>query len=237
MRHVIPFALLTKLFSLLLLLSLISPAIFAKNMPPFKSSIRSIPAKIQYQMQHQTWHQGCPVPLKELVYIRLSYWGYDHQSHVGVLVVNKAIAVEVVEIFKTLYQHQFPIQKMVPMDVFHHDDKAAMEANNTSAFNCREVTGQAGLYSQHSYGRAIDINPLINPYVKGTFVLPAEGVQFVNRSRHYPGKISHNSLIYREFIKHGWDWGGSWYDVQDYQHFEKRAGGERRNPYGYPTAR
>ena len=124
---------------------------------------------------------------------------------------------------------------MRPMGAFNDDDEAAMAANNTSSFNCREVTGQPGVYSQHSYGRAIDINPLINPYVKETLVLPANGSQFVDRDISYPGKITKDSLIYREFVKHGWDWGGSWYDVQDYQHFEKRANGERRNPYGYSS--
>lgn len=139
-----------------------------------------------------------------------------------------------VQIFKILYLNQFPIGKMEPMETFKGDDNAALIANNTSAFNCREVTGQPGIYSQHSYGRAIDINPKINPYVKGKFVLPQNGVPFVDRNKPFPGKITKASLIYKVFTQYGWDWGGNWYDVQDYQHFEKRANGEKRNPFGYP---
>lgn len=108
-----------------------------------------------------------------------------------------------------------------------------MEANNTSAFNCREVTNQPGEFSQHSYGRAIDINPLINPYVHGKSVSPKDGVIYVNPKKPALGKIVKGDIVYRTFIKYGWDWAGNWYDVQDYQHFEKRANGEKRNPYGY----
>ena len=198
----------------------------------FRGSIHSIPKKIQLKMQQYNEQHSCPVPLSELVYIKLTYWGFDKKTHIGVLIVNKALANELIDIFNILYLKKFPIERMALMDDFNQDDNAAMAANNTSAFNCRMVTGRPGLLSQHSYGRAIDINPLVNPYVKGSLVLPPNGAPFVDRSQPYPGKITKDSLIYHEFIKRGWDWGGGWYDIQDYQHFEKRSNGERRNPYG-----
>ncbi len=199
----------------------------------FHSSIHPIPKKIREQMQQYTWRAGCPVSMKDLAYIRLSYWGFDQKAHTGTLIVNKELADEVVAIFKVLFQHQFPIQSMELMDTYHGNDNASMTANNTSAFNCRPVTDRPGEYSQHSYGRAIDINPLINPYVKGKTVLPPQGVLYADRTKLVPGKIIKGDLIYQEFIKHGWDWAGNWYDIQDYQHFEKRANGEKRNPHGY----
>ena len=200
----------------------------------FQSHIRSIPKKIQLQMQKNGWSLGCPVPLDDLAYVQLRYFGFDNKTHIGVLILNKALARDVVDIFNILYVQKFPIQQIVPMDAFNNNDQAAMAANNTSAFNCRAITGQPGLFSQHSYGRAIDINPLLNPYVKGNTVMPARGAPFVFRNKPYPGKITKGSIIYNEFIKRGWDWGGNWYDLQDYQHFEKRANGHRRNPFGYP---
>jgi hypothetical protein len=221
-----------------LFLFFLSPIIFAHTITSndkidFKSSIRSIPKKIQLQMQNSPWHHRCPINLDELAYIKMTYWGYDNKTHVGVLITNNALAEEVVDIFKVLYNHRFPIQQMAPMDFFNNDDHASMEANNTSSFNCRSVSGYPGLFSQHSYGRAIDINPLINPYIKKNSILPINAGQFVDRKKPYPGKITKPSVIYNEFIKYGWDWGGNWYDVQDYQHFEKRANGEKRNPHGY----
>ncbi|MGL5741811.1 MAG: M15 family metallopeptidase [Legionella sp.] len=199
----------------------------------FQSSISPIPQKIQEQMQQNTWRAGCPVPMNDLAYVRLSYWGFDEKTHTGTLIVNKELASEVVAIFKVLFDHKYPIQSMELMDVFKGDDNASMTANNTSAFNCRPVTDRPGEYSQHSYGRAIDINPLINPYVNGKKVQPTAGTPYVDRSKPVPGKIIKEDLVYQEFAKYGWDWAGNWYDVQDYQHFEKRANGEKRNPYEY----
>lgn len=199
----------------------------------FHSSIHPIPPRIQKKMHQFTWRQGCPVSMKDLAYIRLSYWGFDKKAHTGTLIVNKELADEVITIFKVLFHHQFPIQSMELMDKYQGDDNASMTANNTSAFNCRPITGRPGEYSQHSYGRAIDINPLINPYVKGKTIYPPEGALYMDRNTPAPGKIIKGDFVYQEFTKHGWDWAGNWYDIQDYQHFEKRANGEKRNPYGY----
>src|SRR5262249_46954374 len=161
---------------------------------------------VQREMQLYTWRPGCPVPIKDLAYLKLSYWGFDHKPHQGELIVNKALAQDIVEVFKFLYVKKFPIQQMQLIEKFKGDDEASMTANNTSAFNCRAVTGRPGVYSQHSYGRAIDINPLVNPYIKGTLVLPKEGVPFVDRTKSYPGKITRDGFIYKQFIARGWDW-------------------------------
>ena len=180
-----------------------------------------------------TWREDCPVALDHLSYIQLSYWGFDDKTHTGSLIVNKDLAKDVVAVFKVLFKHQFPIKSMELMDVFKGNDIASMEANNTSSFNCRPVTNRPGEFSQHSYGRAIDINPLTNPFVDGKKILPSQGAPYANRNEPSPGKIVKGDLIYREFTKHGWDWAGNWLDVQDYQHFVKRANGEKRNPKGY----
>lgn len=227
-----------KILLYLLITSMLCPtSIFAQNSDThvsadFKGNISFIPSTIQKRMKLYTWHEGCPLPLNDLRYVTLSYWGFDKKSHIGSLIVNKSLAKEVVQIFKSLYFQQFPIERMELMDAFKGNDDDAMAANNTSSFNCRDLTGQPGTFSQHSYGRAIDINTKINPYIDDSLILPPNGSKFVDRSKPYPGKIMKNSLIYKLFIKHGWDWAGNWYDVQDYQHFEKRANGEKRNPYG-----
>jgi hypothetical protein len=131
------------------------------------------------------------------------------------------VAAEVAEIFDELFQHSFPIAGMEPIDNFDGSDDRSMEANNTSAFNCRDVTGHPGKFSNHSWGRAIDINPLTNPYVKGENVLPPAGKAYLDRTREYQGAILANGFVVKLFERHGWTWGGSWTDRKDYQHFEK----------------
>lgn len=199
----------------------------------FQSNIIAIPDPIQSQMLHSTWHPNCPIPIQQLAYIELSYWGFDAMAHAGVLIVNKELASEVVAIFKILFDHRFPIQRMEPIENFQGDDHRSMAANNTSAFNCRAITGYPNEFSQHSYGRAIDINPLINPYVKGTHVSPPQGIVNVDRKKIAPGKIIKGDIVYRTFIHYGWNWAGDWRDIHDYQHFEKRAHGAKRDPNGY----
>lgn len=196
------------------------------------TSLERIP-EITKHMDMSKWPEGYPVSISGLAYLKLKYWGYDNQEHIGELIVNKSLAKEVVEIFTELHKNKFPIQQMKLMYVFDNNDDASMEANNTSAFNCRSITGKPGVFSQHSYGYAIDINPLTNPYVKESknLVLPPEGKKFVDRSIPAKGKITKESLIYKLFTDRGWDWGGNWHDLQDFQHFEKRSG-EKRNSLG-----
>src|SRR5579872_1708951 len=181
----------------------------AQHLPPFSYQLTDIPLKVQTTMRQYTWRPGCPVPMSDLSYLTLSYWGFDHQKHTGVMVVNKAVAKEVIAIFEELYYQRFPIERMQLMDTFKGDDDSAMAANNTSSFNCRAKTGKPGEFSVHSYGRAIDINPLINPYINGNTVIPSRGRAYLDRTIPMPGKILMNDDAYNAFVKRGWTWGGS----------------------------
>ncbi len=188
--------------------------------PPagFVSSIKPLPASVRQQMQKYTWQKGCPIDLNDLVYLQLSYWGFDNKSHQGVLIVNKYLAPEIAAIFKELYQQQFPIEKMRPMYFYKGNDNASILDDNTSAFNCRMQTDFPNMFSIHSYGGAIDINPLINPYVNGNKVVPPQSKKYLKIS--HKGKINNN--VIKTFNKYGWVWGGSWTGkIHDYQHFEK----------------
>lgn len=194
-----------------------------------KGTISKIPEQMRKTIIRQgLWKPGCPVALKDLSLVSVQYWGFDHRAHLGSLIVNKELAQNVLLIFKTLYLHRFPIEKMEPIVNTRIEDGFD---NNTYAFSCRAVTNQPGIYSQHSYGRAIDINPLINPYIKGDQVIPKNGRNFIHQI--CPGKITKDGFVFKLFSRYGWDWGGLWYDLKDLMHFEKRAGGEKRNPYGY----
>jgi hypothetical protein len=196
-------------------------ALGAAEPPVFKS--QPVSAALIQRIRTTTWHPGCPVAPEDLRQLTLSFRDFDKKMRTGTLLVHRDLADEVVRIFQSLYQHEFTIERMVPIEDYGGNDDASMAANNTSAFNCRDTTGKPGVFSNHSWGRAIDINPLMNPYVKGDQVLPPGGRKYLDRSKAFPGSILNNGFAVRTFESKGWAWGGRWLDRQDYQHFEKQA--------------
>ncbi len=125
-------------------------------------------------------------------------------------------------VFAQLRAIGFPIERMEPVDAFGGSDDASMAVNNTSAFNCRPVTGGTG-WSRHAFGSAIDINPRQNPYVTSDGqVLPPEGAAHVERSPAQ-GRIIRGEGVVEAFAAIGWRWGGDWSDPVDYQHFDTRG--------------
>lgn len=164
---------------------------------------------------------GCCVSRCDLRYLILPHYDGKGTIRIGEMVCNRAIANELVDLFKTLFLQEYPIERMVLIDNYEADDVKSMEANNTSCFNYRRVAGSCKL-SRHSYAMAIDINPLYNPYVKGNYVSPKTGKPYVSRSKTFPYKLTRNDIVYRILHdKYGFTWGGEWRSCKDYQHFEK----------------
>jgi hypothetical protein len=164
---------------------------------------------------------GCPVALADLRYVTVTHLGFDGAPHQGELVVSARVADQVVIVFGQLYAIGFPIASMRLVDDFAVDgtasDDASMAADNTSAFNCRPVTGGTG-WSEHSFGEAIDLNPVENPYVSGGTVLPPAGAAHLDRAPA-PGVITPDDPVVQAFASIGWAWGGDWSDPTDFQHF------------------
>lgn len=186
--------------------------------------IEEISDEVFKRMYGKSFKENCTVPRADLRYLTIPHYTLEGDVVMGEMVVNKAIAEDIIDIFKTLFQAQYPIERMVLIDEYDADDRASMTANNTSAFNFRVVAGSTKL-SKHAYGMAVDVNPRYNPYVKngknGLYVSPKNGYDFADRSKDFPYKIDKNDLCYKEFIKHGFFWGGNWNSMKDYQHFEK----------------
>lgn len=178
---------------------------------------------IKSRITGNSYGEDCTVPYEELRYVRVLHYGFDDEIHIGELIVNKAIAADIVDIFKELYTAKYPIEQMLLVDEFDADDDASMAANNTSSFNYRTIAGSTNL-SKHALGLAVDINPLYNPYVqsskKGSNVSPEEGIEYVDRTLDCPYYIKKKDLCYQAFIKRGFTWGGTWRN-KDYQHFQK----------------
>jgi hypothetical protein len=148
----------------------------------------------------------------------LGLWGFDGKQHTGRLVVHRDVAGEVVDAFRALYADRFPIRRMVPVDAYGGSDFRSIEADNTSAFNCRFVDGTTR-WSEHAYGRAIDVNPIENPYVSGGRTSHVASGPYLDRARHRPGMAYEGGALVRAFDAIGWGWGGRWTSAQDYQHF------------------
>lgn len=185
--------------------------------PSFRGSVAPIDEATAARMT-SSWRPGCPVPLSDLRLISLNHWGFDGQVRPGELVVHRAHADRILTVFAVLFEARFPIEQVRLVDEFGADDDRSMAANNTSGFNCRKVAGTRR-WSQHAYGRAVDINPVQNPYVlRSGEVRPPAGRAYTRREPGVPGLITADGPVVAAFARVGWPWGGRWRSP-DYQHF------------------
>ena len=194
----------------------------------FHATISPITPQIKKRMINGgSYRAGCPISLESLRYLTMSYIGFDNKEHIGEMIVNKSVAKEVTAIFKELYKIKYPIRKMQLVSNYGGSDFAAIEADNTSAFNCRLVDG-TNRWSKHSYGKAIDINPLENPYVsKNGYTSHKGSHKYIKRVRmgsSAPQRalILRNDYIVKLFKSYGWRWGGDFKCCKDWQHFDKQ---------------
>jgi hypothetical protein len=194
-----------------------TPAAEASFLPPFIATVETVTA----ERLGKSWREGCPVGPEQLRLVRMSVLGFDGKVRRGELIVATDVVRDVVGTFAELYHHRYPIERMLTVEKYDADDDLSMEANNTSAFNCRAITGGTA-WSNHSYGRAIDVNPVRNPYISASGnVYPPNGAPYVDRTRTDQGLIHADDSTVRAFERRGWEWGGYWETPIDYQHFEK----------------
>jgi len=193
----------------------------------YQSSISNITPDIKKRMlKGNSWRKGCPVSLNNLRYLRVKHKDFRGKEVMGEIIVHKEVSTEVTEIFETLYEDDYPIYKMRLVSDYKGNDWQSIEADNTSAFNCRQATGSKK-WSKHSYGKAIDINPIENPYIaRSGRISHKESLQYrkrVHKKDTYAGRavLLKNDKATKIFRKYGWKWGGDWSKVKDYQHFSK----------------
>lgn len=181
-----------------------------------------IDEKIFSRIDGKSYKKNCTVPLEDLRYLKLLHKTLSGETLQGELICNVKIAQTLIEIFEKLYAENYPIEKIRLVDEYNADDELSMSDNNSSCFNFRFVSNTNRI-SLHGYGLAVDINPLYNPYI--TFrngkknIEPANAVEFEDRIKNFPYKITEDDFCYKLFTAHGFLWGGSWDDSKDYQHF------------------
>lgn len=182
-----------------------------------------IPGHIVANMMGRSYKEGCPIPITDLVYLRVTHYNMEGNVSLGELVVHQKIARAVMEVFEDIFAQEFPIERMQLIDVYEANDDLSMENNNSCAFNFRDIVNKPGFISKHGLGLAIDINPLWNPYVKGNSILPPLAYEYVDRTLDRPGIIQPDGVVVKAFEKRGFTWGGNWMPIKgyvDFQHFE-----------------
>ena len=165
---------------------------------------------------------------EDLCFISLLHHDFEGAIRRGEMIVNVAIADDILYVFHQLYLAAYPIESIRLIDEYGGDDALSMADNNSSAFNYRESS--AGRLSQHAYGLALDINPLFNPYVALNSdysirkVSPEISEYYAHRERSFPHKIAEDDITLLLFDERGFFWGGNWIYTKDYQHFQKALG-------------
>ena len=189
----------------------------------FASRVETVPDDV---LARSSWAAECPVRADELRWVRLAFWGFDGRRHTGELLVHADAADDMVRVFGQLYAARFPIEEMRITRAEEIDAEPTGDGNNTGAFTCRPVHGTTN-WAQHAYGRAVDVNPFQNPYIKppaaegvpGDMLIPELAAVYLDRSRAAPGMIRPDDAVVRAFASVGWQWGGNWTKAKDYMHF------------------
>ena len=210
-----------KFFMFFMIALVFSSACYAQDNNFYAAEIDDV---IFARIKGKSYKDNCTVPLSDLRYLHVMHIGFDGEPHEGELICNASIAADLLDIFQKLYEAGYQIEKIRLVDEYNADDETSMRDNNSSCFNFRFISRTTKV-SKHGLGLAVDINTLYNPYVKTvdgkTYIEPATAGEYVDRAKDFPHKIDENDLCYKLFTQHGFEWGGNWKSVKDYQHFEK----------------
>lgn len=145
------------------------------------------------------------------------YYSFDGKRHQGQIVVNSTLEDDIYEIFALMESLKFPVGRVIPIVGYQWDDHISMADNNSSSFNFRVIEGTTKL-SLHSFGRALDLNPVQNPVIYPNGIIAPEGAKYISSEA---GAFVAEHPVVQEFFKRGWHWGGNFDQPKDYHHFEK----------------
>lgn len=194
----------------------------ASASPRFGRGVFRIGRFLRARLIGRNWHPGCPVGIDDLRRVQVAYWDLHGRERSGPLIVHETVADDVLWVFGRLFRAGFPIHRIALPPAYRppRPEDRLSTRNLTAAYNCRPATGKPGSVSEHSYGWAIDINPLLNPYVRSDGSVLRRAVRpYLDRSRRVPGMIHAGDVVVRSFARIGWAWGGNWGTLKDYMHF------------------
>jgi len=193
-------------------------ALVAPPRRAYTCEISAVPPAVRARMEGVSWRGDdprCP-RWAELAYLELDHVTFGGTAR-GELVVSAALASRTAALFRRLWELGFPIRQLRLVDDFAASDEASMAADNSSAFNFRVIAGSE-ILSQHALGRAIDINPVENPWRQRERLVPGAGQAFADRGVIRPGMIVRPGPVVAAFDELGWEWGGDWRHSFDDHH-------------------
>ena len=181
----------------------------------FQKSIANYIPLSQKQFATSLRNKGVPRAVaKRMVLVDVKYRGYDGKPYQGQIVVHKELEQSIAKVFRRIFEETtFPIGSVIPISDkrFGWSDRSSVAKNNSSGFNFRLVSGSREV-SDHAFGTAIDINPDLNPWVKG-------GTKNKKYNPRIKGTLHKRSHVVKIFEQEGWKWGGRWKNSKDWQHF------------------
>jgi hypothetical protein len=200
----------------------------ALTVASFHSTIRPLSAPVRTELKSAgVWQQACPVSLAQLRVLTVTHWGFDKRVHTGQLVVNADAAAPLARVFRTLYELRFPIRHMRLTDAYGPARSHPADNDISGSFECRQAVASpctskvrkgTGSWSEHAYGRAVDLNPTENPYVGCGMSRDPSSRPYLDRSHVRRGMVT--PAVVAAFRSIGWGWGGSWSGAtKDYMHF------------------
>ena len=179
-----------------------------------------LPEYVRDIIRGRSFHDHTPFDYSYLTYLTITHVDFEGNYQIGHMIVATELGEEVLDIFREIFEARFPIARIRLIDFYGAEDYPSMADNNSVAFNFRNIAGTNTL-SRHALGRAIDINPIQNPYIRGNAIWPRAGQEYLNREYVRPGMITPDCPVYNAFISRGWIWGGNWRSPLDYHHFER----------------
>jgi LysM repeat protein len=183
----------------------------ATPLPAWRTRIEMVtPAMVNWDPRRR-----CPVPPADLRRIWVSYIDFQGAYHDGSIIMHKSLVTATQRTFFTLFRWRYRIMAMAPMSV-NMPGQTDMSIV-TAGYRCRRVAGST-TWSEHAYGRAIDLNPLQNPMVRGSYLDPPGSAFWVRRNRYLIGMVHAEGAV-RAFTRNGFRWGGRWRTLKDYMHF------------------
>jgi hypothetical protein len=202
--------------------------LLALSVATFHTTIRPLPAPVRAELRSGGfWQPGCPVSLARLRLLTVTHWGFDNRVHTGQLVVNADAAAPLTRVFRRLYELRFPIRHLRLADAYGPVRSRPDDNDISGSFECRQAIASPcssrvrkgnGTWSEHAYGRAVDLNPVENPYVGCGMSRDPSSRRYLDRSRLRRGMVT--PAVVAAFRSIGWGWGGDWSgSTKDYMHF------------------
>ena len=181
----------------------------------YEQPITPPPTMTSRQFLHSLKSKNVPQEIiDDLSLIDIDFRGFDNEVYRGQIIIHKDLVSSISKIFRRIFSEtDFPMTGLFPISMFNWNSSS--KYNNSGAFDWRFVLIKSDEISDHSFGAAIDINPVQNPWVRKG--LPNSPNRPYDPDKR--GALHADSDVVKIFKEEGWKWGGDWKTSKDWMHF------------------